>query len=115
VQNSPDWVRFAQRAGVDLRSQAYSPLVLEQASAPALSTPPFPPGSARVLGRPEVFKPYARLLACDAGGLHFLELSKRTDPALVKRLAKDPPLPLYALEHDGKHVRQARPLFQTEG
>ncbi len=112
VQNSPDWVRFGQRAGVDLRSQAYSCLVLENTSVPA-GAPDFAPGDARVLGRPEVFKPYARLLACDASGLYFLELSKRTDPALVKRLDKKPPLPLYALAHDGKHIRSAVPL-QTE-
>lgn len=116
VQNSPDWVRFAQRTGIDLRSQAYSCLVLENVQTPACHSPEstpaaFAPGDARVLGRPEVFKPYARLLACDSTGLHFLELAKRTDPALVKQLAKDPPLPLYALDHDGKHVRSARPLF----
>ncbi len=114
VQNSPDWVRFAQRAGVDLRSQAYSCLVLENVGREegvrewgneGKSARP-----ARILGRPEVFKPYARLLACDASGLHFLELSKRTDPALVKRLAKDPPVPLYALVHDGKRIQAAKPL-----
>ena len=129
VQNSPDWVRFAQRAGVDLRSQAYSCLVLEksEASPPRAPSPesalhPLIPSlphalpglPARILGRPEVFKPYARLLACDAGGLHFLELSKRTDPALVKRLAKDPPLPLYALAHDGKRIQSARPLIDAQ-
>jgi hypothetical protein len=65
---------------------------------------------ARALGRPEVFKPYARLLACDAAGLHWLELPKRVDPALVKRLAKDPPVPLYALAHDGKRISSATPL-----
>ncbi|TAG33302.1 MAG: hypothetical protein EAZ36_00890 [Verrucomicrobia bacterium] len=114
VQNSPDWVRFAHRAGVDLRSQAYSCLVLESVSAPASSRTglaTFTPGDARVLGRPEVFKPYARLLACDSTGLHFLELTKRTDAALVKQLARHPPLPLYAFEHDGKQVQCARPLF----
>lgn len=115
VQNSSDWVRFAQRAGIDLRSQAYSCLVLEKAASPAqagsaAASPLFGPHAARVLGRPEVFKPYARLLACDATGLHWLELSKRTDPALVKKLDRDPPPPLYAFEHDGKRIRCATPL-----
>ena len=110
VQNSPDWVRFAQRAGVDLRSQAYACLVLENQTAPA--TEVFGPDAARVLGRPEVFKPYARLLACDAGGLHWLELAKRTDAALVKRLAKDPPVPLYALAHDGRRIDAATVLVE---
>ena len=111
VQNNPDWVRFAQRAGVDLRSQAYSCLVLDQVVEPPPAVPTAP--LARVLGRPEVFKPYARLLACEASGLHFLELSKRTDPALVKRLDRDPPVPIYALIHDGKHIQSAIPLIES--
>ena len=109
VQNDSGWVRFAQRAGVDLRSQAYSCLVLERGAGVAADLPAAAP-SARVLGRPEVFKPYARLLACDARGLHWLELPKRVDPALVKRLAKDPPTPLYALAHDGRRIAAATPL-----
>jgi SAM-dependent methyltransferase len=115
VQNSPDWVRFSHRAGLDLRSQAYSCLVLERAPTPAAdAAPPASPTQlvpARVLGRPEVFKPYARLLACDSTGLHFLELSKRTDPALVKRLGKKPPIPLYALTHDGETITSAHPTL----
>ena len=137
VQNSSDWVRFAQRAGVDLRSQAYSCLVLERGDgiasdlrAPAStavsnpasgsdsgsasdSSPPAPISPllpARALGRPEVFKPYARLLACDESGLHWLELPKRVDPALVTRLDKAPPVPLYALSHDGRRISSAIPL-----
>lgn len=108
VQNNSAWVRFAQRAGVDLRSQAYSCLVLERGAgiAPDIDAP----GAARALGRPEVFKPYARFLACDAAGLHWLELPKRVDPAIVKRLDKDPPIPLYALAHDGKRISAIRPL-----
>lgn len=132
VQNDPAWVRFAQRAGVDLRSQAYSCLVLESGAGPApdlapstapsasvpsptaadsaLPAPGSAPLPARALGRPEVFKPYARFLACDASGLHWLELPKRVDPALVKRLDKDPPVPLFALTHDGKRISAATPL-----
>jgi hypothetical protein len=132
VQNDSAWVRFAQRAGVDLRSQAYSCLVLERGDGPAAdltastptsasASPNTPqdaalpaPGSAlqpaRALGRPEVFKPYARFLACDTRGLHWLELPKRVDPALVKRLDKNPPIPLYALAHDGKRISTAHPL-----
>jgi hypothetical protein len=102
IQNDSNWVRWAHRAGLDLRSQAYSCLVLE--SVPAPSSVLCPPSSARLLGRPEIFKPCARFLACDATGLHWLELSKRTDPALIKRLDKNPPVPLYALAHDGKRV-----------
>lgn len=119
VQNDSAWVRFAQRAGVDLRSQAYACLVLEKLPSPAATDADAVPAdlvvagparAARVLGRPEVFKPYARMLACDSAGLHWLELSKRVDPALVKKLDRDPPVPLYAVEHDGKRVARAAPL-----
>ena len=110
IQNSPDWVRFSHRAGLDLRSQAYSCLVLEAATVAQAFLPV--QSSARLLGRAEVFKPYARFLACDATGLHWLELSKRTDPALVKRLDKNPPVPLYALAHDGRQVTSMTPLVE---
>jgi len=111
IQNSPDWVRFSHRAGLDLRSQAYSCLVLESSGLSTLNSQPSTL-SSRLLGRPEVFKPYARFLACDATGLHWLELSKRNDPALVKRLDKNPPVPLYALTHDGRQVTSMTPLVE---
>jgi hypothetical protein len=114
VQNDSSWVRFALRAGIDLRSQAYSCLVLDRLSTPALPTPAGGVKAVRVLGRPEVFKPYARLLACASDGMHFVELSKRTDPALVKRLAKAPPLPLYDLVHEGSRVTSLVPLFAEQ-
>ncbi|MEZ0215588.1 MAG: small ribosomal subunit Rsm22 family protein [Rariglobus sp.] len=110
IQNDSNWVRWSHRAGLDLRSQAYSCLVLE---LPAPSSQ-LPAHSARVLGRPEVFKPYARFLACDATGLHWLELSKRTDPALIKRLDKNPPVPLYALTHDGRQATSMTPLVSEQ-
>ena len=118
VQNSADWVRFAQRAGIDLRSQAYSCLVLqahpEASLAPASAGRYHPPAAhpARMLGRPEVFKPYARFLACGSDGLHWLELSKRVAPALVKRLGKAAPVALYDLRHDGKNISLATPLLE---
>jgi hypothetical protein len=108
IQNDSNWVRWSHRAGLDLRSQAYSCLVLESVRPPTSFR--CPPSAARLLGRPEIFKPYARFLACDATGLHWLELSKRTDPALIKRLDKNPPVPLYALAHDGKRVATMIPL-----
>ena len=117
IQNDPDWVRFSHRAGLDLRSQAYSCLVLDRAATlslnPQHSTHPAA-SPTRLLGRIEVFKPYARFLGCDATGLHALELSKRTAPALIKRLDKNPPVPLYALVHDGHHVSSMEPLVADE-
>ncbi len=78
-----EWVKFGQRAGIDLRSLPYSFLALDRRA------PPQPPADlGRVIGRPEHFKPYARLLNCAAAGLAELELPKRADPALFKELER---------------------------
>ncbi|CAM2777100.1 small ribosomal subunit Rsm22 family protein [Rariglobus hedericola] len=113
IQNDSNWVRFSHRAGLDLRSQAYSCLVLDRSELPVFTTPPSTQ-PARLLGRVEVFKPYARFLACDNAGLHLLELSKRTDSALVKRLDRNPPVPLYALAHEGRRVTAITQLVADE-
>lgn len=124
IQNDSNWVRFSHRAGLDLRSQAYSCLVLAAGPSSELIAPSskliahssqLPAGSsaARVLGRVEIFKPYARFLACEANGLHWLELTKRTDTALIKRLDKAPPVPLFALTHDGNRVSAMTPLVEA--
>jgi hypothetical protein len=77
------WVKFGQRAGIDLRSLPYAFLTLDRRPAdPAAS------GLSRVIGRPEHFKPYARVLNCDATGLAELELPKRADKALFKQLER---------------------------
>src|SRR5690606_29490446 len=43
------WVRFGQRAGIDLRSLPYSVLVMERTTRP--ESAPLPAGAARILGR----------------------------------------------------------------
>ncbi len=77
---NPDWVKFGQRAGVDLRSLPYSFLGLDRRATP------LEPGWSHIIGRPEHFKPYARLLNCDATGLTELTVPKRSAPALLKEL-----------------------------
>jgi hypothetical protein len=81
-----NWVKFGQRAGIDLRSLPYSFIALDRAWMPPEA------GLSRVIGRPEAFKPYLRFLNCDSGGLAELTLMKRSDPALYKELggAKHP-------------------------
>ncbi|MFH1496337.1 MAG: small ribosomal subunit Rsm22 family protein [Verrucomicrobiota bacterium] len=102
----PRWVRFAQRAGVDLRSLPYSFLVLDR--APPASPPPADAG--RMIGRPDVMKPYARFLGCEADGLPLLELPKRVDGAMVKALAKHPPAALYRWRHSGGRITEIETL-----
>ncbi|MCX6955056.1 MAG: hypothetical protein NTV51_23120 [Verrucomicrobia bacterium] len=101
-----EWVKFGQRAGIDLRSLPYAFLALDR----RLDAPPPPPDLGRVIGSPEHFKPYARLLNCDATGLAELELPKRADPALFKQLDRTK-LPLvYRWQHDGKKIASGEPL-----
>ncbi len=100
-----NWVKFGQRAGIDLRSLPYSFIALDRAQLPAVPPVSDPsqlavgrisaaenndpyPDLSRIIGRPEHFKPYARLLNCDAAGLTDLELPKRADPALYKQLER---------------------------
>ncbi len=81
----PNWVKFGQRAGIDLRSLPYSALVLDRREAPV---EPVPPGHivGRIIGRPKVAKPFARLLGCDETSVSTLQLPRRLAPSLVKKL-----------------------------
>ena len=76
----PDWVKFGQRAGIDLRSLPYSFLVLDRDRQSTKT------GLSRILGRSKQFKPYTRFLNCDQHGLEFVTLPKRANPALYKEL-----------------------------
>ncbi len=111
VQNDSNWVRFGQRAGIDLRSLPYSYLVLENktmtAAGESTSSPLPPSGAARILGRAEHFKGFARVLSCEAGGVEEFELQKRADADLFKQLKKDASHPLYRWERAGKRITGA--------
>ena len=87
-----DWTKFGQRAGIDLRSLPYAFVALEREP---VSAPLLPPDAARIIGRPEHFKGFARLLSCSAAGVEELELQKRADPALFKHLERESPARLY--------------------
>ncbi len=95
------WVKFGQRAGIDLRSLPYAFIAAER--APAEAALPVP-GLARVIGRVEHFKPYARWLNCDATGLHELELPKRADGALFKELERTKAPLVYRWRCEGRKV-----------
>ncbi|MCE2826538.1 MAG: small ribosomal subunit Rsm22 family protein [Verrucomicrobium sp.] len=89
-----EWVQFGRRAGIDLRSLPYSWLVLDRRPVAEWS-----PDRARVVGLPQSFKPYTRLDACHSGGpdgaaaVDRLEIAKRADPGLHRRLRESPPPP----------------------
>lgn len=94
-----NWVKFGQRAGIDLRSLPYCFLALDRSPAAALV-----PGWSRVIGRPELFKPYARILNCDESGLADLMLPKRADPALFKELDRTKEPLVYRWRRDGETI-----------
>lgn len=100
-----NWVKFGQRAGIDLRSLPYCFLALERGSNPS---EPAGDSWSRVIGRVEHFKPYARWLNCDASGLTELELPKRAAPALCKELERTKAPLVYQWQRDGRKVSGGR-------
>jgi SAM-dependent methyltransferase len=96
-----NWVKFGHRAGIDLRSLPYAFVALERAAGPreAKTT-----DCSRVIGRVEHFKPYARLLNCDATGLAELEIPKRASPALYKELERTKAPLVYRWQREGDKI-----------
>lgn len=111
-----DWVKFGQRAGIDLRSLPYSFLVLDRkpvrsALAPTSTTSsqvtasgdpttdPIAPQLSRLLGEPRHYKGYAKVFACDAAGVAELMLQKRDAPELFKALKRGTAPTLHCWTH----------------
>lgn len=93
-----NWVKFGQRAGIDLRSLPYSFIAMDR----DWKSPD--EGLSRVIGRPEHFKPYARILNCSGSGLEVLTVPKRDNSDLYKELDRTK-LPLvYRWTRDGDKV-----------
>jgi len=103
---NPDWVKFGQRAGIDLRSLPYCFLALEKLKDGTTEAT----GLSRIIGRPEHFKPYARFLNCDATGLAELTLPKRADPGLYKQLDRTRAPLVYRWRREGDQVLGAEAL-----
>lgn len=100
------WVRFGQRAGIDLRSLPYSFLALDRRPVA------FPAGGSRIIGAPRLFKGHAKLCNCDAAGVAELVLQQRTDKTLFKSF-KHPTGPLlYRWTRDGARIHAAENLLR---
>ncbi|MBP7140447.1 MAG: hypothetical protein KBA71_00955 [Opitutaceae bacterium] len=108
VHADGNWVRFGQRAGIDLRSLPYSFLVLDRQSTPNPHEPRDAP-TARIIGRPDAFKPYVRLLGCEKEGVHELSVMKRDCPALYKQLDRARGPLLYRWQRNGDQILSGRP------
>lgn len=102
IMADSDWVRFAQRAGIDLRSLPYSFLALERRGVRAKVPGLIEAGWSRVIGEPRVYKGYARALCCEAASVCELELQKRDGPAVFKAMKHGDSPRLLRGEHDGK-------------
>jgi hypothetical protein len=99
-----NWVKFGQRAGIDLRSLPYSFLALDRTWTGT------PEGLSRILGRPEHFKPYARFLNCDASGLAELTLPRRANRELYRELEKAKGPLVYRWTRDGAKIQAGEAL-----
>jgi SAM-dependent methyltransferase len=108
VFSDSGWVRFAQRAGIDLRSLPYSYLVLDRRGGK-------PPGGTqvRIVGWPRHYKGYVRVFACDSEGLREVTLQERDHPGLFKELRDGPRGCLLEVVMEGAKVREARWLPGT--
>jgi len=98
IHADSDWVRFGQRAGIDLRALPYSFLVLDR------TTPPPTPGGARILGSPRLYKGYAKLFTCTADDVRERSLQQRDAPAFFKSLKRDEISPLQAWQVAGDRI-----------
>ncbi len=77
-----NWARFANLAGVDLRSLPVSFLVLDK-------RPQSPQSEAtRVIGRPRVYKAHALVFGCGASGIEEHRYTKRDQPEEFRRFKK---------------------------
>ena len=91
------WVKFGQRAGIDLRSLPYSFLALDRRAAPSAALAKA--GLSRIIGTPRLYKGYAKVFNCDAGGVAELMLQKRDAPELFKALKQHEAAPLQRWSH----------------
>ncbi len=72
------WSKFARRAGIDLRSLPYSYIVLDRRAAAPDSKPV--ESFVRIIGRPRVYKGFAKAFGCDASGVCERMAQKRDVP-----------------------------------
>ena len=109
------WVKFGQRAGIDLRSLPYSFVVMDRSSrretagTSGLTTAATPPSLSRIIGEPRHYKGYAKIFNCDAGGVTELMLQKRDAPELFKALKHGSDPSLHRWTHENGRITQIYP------
>ena len=108
IMGDANWVRFAQRAGIDLRSIPHSHLVLERRGLREPVPGSLPKGWSRVLGAQRVYKGFAKVLSCQEAGVRELELQKRDVPAVFKAFKHREADAVYRFGIDGDRVTSAQ-------
>ena len=96
------WVKFGQRAGIDLRSLPYCFLAMERSSR--RETAGATPSLSRIIGEPRHYKGYAKIFNCDAGGVAELMLQKRDAPELFKALKHGSDASLHRWTHENGRI-----------
>lgn len=105
IQADSGWVKFGQRAGIDLRSLPYSFLAADRRGGNE------PAGLSRIIGEPRHYKGYAKIFSCGADGVHDLTLQQRDAPAVFKALKRaDGPL-IYRWSRTGDRITSVEPRF----
>lgn len=99
VFTDPFWTKFSKTMEIDLRSLPVSYLVLDRRPVKAV-----PNDTVRILGRPELFKPYVRLLGCGESGIREGLVTKRKNAAAFRQLKKGRYRSLQRWECEGNEI-----------
>lgn len=103
------WVKFGQRAGIDLRSLPYAFLALDRCPSSPDS------GNSVVIGEPRVYKGYAKIFNCDATGVRELALQKRDAPELLKEFKQHGAGPsLHRWTHENGRITRIESATEPE-
>jgi hypothetical protein len=104
IMADSNWVRFAQRAGIDLRSLPYSFLALERKGLRDPVPGLMPDGVSRIIGAPRFYKGYAKIFSCQSDGVRDLTLQKRDAPELFKALGNGRAAPVQRWKFVERHA-----------
>jgi hypothetical protein len=107
IMGDSNWVRFAQRAGIDLRSLPYSFLVLERKGLRDPVPGLLPDGFSHIIGEPRFYKGYAKIFSCQVDGVRDLTLQKRDAPELFKALKSSGAALMQRWIHKGDRIKAA--------
>jgi hypothetical protein len=113
IMGDSNWVRFAKRAGIDLRTLPYSFLVLERKGLRDLGPGLLRDGWSHLVGEPRVYKGFARVLSCQADGVRELELQKRDAPGVFKAMKSGEPELIYAWTVAGDRIAAVESLSKA--